>query len=193
MRTVFLLVPVIALYFAAGWESQYGKFYRPVRLVRSIVDAQSDQSGSSMWREFENFNLVSTYRFHPILGTGYGHRYLEFITMPGVDYSLEFYAPHNSLLGLWAFSGLIGFAGVTMLWIAGNYFAMRAYRNAQDADQRAAAIVCFGALPIYLLQSWGDLGLGSWTGVFIMSASICVSGKLAVALGQWRPTAFRQG
>jgi hypothetical protein len=190
-RTVFVLVPALAVYATTGWDSQYGKFYKPVRIVRSIVDAESD--GSSMWRELENFNLVATFRAFPFLGTGYGHRYFEMIKMPAVDYSLEFVAPHNSLLGLWGFSGLLGFAGVTMLWVAGNYFATRAYRNAREPEHRVAAIVFFGALPIYLFQCWGDLGLGSWTGVFMMASSICLSGKLAVSIGQWRPHGSHQG
>jgi hypothetical protein len=185
-RFVYVLVPAVAFYVVSGWESRYGKFYRPVRIVRSIVDTETD--GSSLWRELENFNLISTFRFHPIVGTGYGHRYLEYVPMPGVNYSLEYYIPHNSLLGLWAFSGLIGVAGVSMLWVAGNYFAMRAYRHAVEPEHRVAAIVCFGALPIYLFQCWGDLGLGSWTGIFIMGTSICVAGKLAVAIGQWPAT-----
>src|SRR5262249_24808747 len=141
-RAAFVLVPVVVVYFSIGWEVRYGKFYRPVQIVRSMVDTETD--GSSLWRDLENFNLVQTFRFNPLVGSGYGKPYLEYIPMPAVDYSLEHYIPHNSLLGLWAFRGLLGFAGLTMLWTAGNYFAMRAYRNATDPDHRVAAIVSFG-------------------------------------------------
>jgi hypothetical protein len=68
---------------------------------------------------------------------------------------------------------------------------MHAYRNASEPNHRVAAIVCFGTLPIYLIQSWGDLGLGSWTGILIMGSSICVAGKLAVAIGRWPATVQR--
>jgi O-antigen ligase len=189
-KTVFVSVPLVAIYASAGWTSQYGGFFKPVRVLRSVVDAESD--GSSRWREFENVNIISTFRDNPIFGTGFGHPYKEIIVLPAIDYQLERYIPHNSLLGLWAYTGLVGFACLTLLWVAGIYFAMRAYHAATDPQHRAAAIVGFGAVPIYMLQSWGDLGLGTWSGVFMMSAALTVAGKLAVATGQWDDrTGFR--
>jgi hypothetical protein len=182
-RAVFVSVPLVVIYINAGWDSQYGKLFKPVRILRSVVDAQSDLS--SQWREFENVNIIATFRDNPILGTGYGHPYKEVIVLPAIDYLLERYIPHNSLLGQWAYSGLFGFASLTLLWVAGVYFAMRAHHAATDPQVRAAAIVSFGVVPIYMLQSWGDLGLGTWSGVFMMSAAITVAGKLAVATGQW--------
>jgi hypothetical protein len=46
-------------------------------------------------------------------------------------------------------------------------------------------LVSFGAVLIYMVQSWGDLGLGSPIGVFVIAAAIAVAGKLAVSTGQW--------
>ncbi len=183
-RAVLVSVPLAMGYVAAGWNVEYSRFFKPVRMIRSVVDADSD--GSSRWREFENVNIIVTFRENPLLGTGYGHPYREVIVLPQVEYPLEPYIPHNSLLGLWGYAGGVGFAGLTLLWIAGVYFAMRAYRSATEPSQRIAAIVSFGAVPIYLTQCWGDLGLAAWTGVFMMAASLTVAGKLAVATGQWQ-------
>lgn len=182
-RALLAATPVIAIYIAAGWNSMYGATFKPVRLIRSVVDAESD--GSSMWRELENVNLIATFRSNPLFGVGYGHPYEEMVVLPPVDYPLERYLPHNSILGLWSYTGIVGYATLTLLWAGGVYFAMRAYQTAEDPTYRAAALVAFGSVLIYLLQSWGDLGLGSWTGVFLMSCSIAVAGKVAVASGQW--------
>jgi len=182
-RTLLALTPVAIIYVIAGWGSQYGATFKPVRMIRSVVDAQSD--GSSLWRELENVNLIATFRDNPLIGSGYGIPYKEVVVLPAVDYPLERYTPHNSLLGLWSYCGTLGFASLTLLWVAGVYFAMRSYQKATEPAHRAAALVCFGAVLSYLLQSWGDLGLGSFTGVFMMSTSITVAGKLAVATGQW--------
>lgn len=182
-RTLFVSTPLVAVYMALGWNSAFGALYKPVRMVRSIVDAQTD--ASSLWRELENVNIIATFRMNPLFGTGYGHPYEEIVVLPAVSYSLEKYTPHNSLLGLWCYCGYLGYAALTMLWMAGVYFAMRAYYKGTEPAHRAAALVSFGAVLLYLVQSWGDLGLGTWTGVFMMGAALAVAGKLVVATGQW--------
>jgi|SRR6478735_644348 len=181
-RTFLAGLPVLGIYAILGWNSQFGRFYKPVRMIRSVVDAKSD--GSTQWRELENVNIIATFRDNPLFGTGFGHPYKELVVLPHVDYSLERYTPHNSLLGVWCYEGLLGYAGLTLLWMGGVYFAMRAYYNGKLQGQRTAALVSFGIVQVYLLQSWGDLGLGSWTGVFLMGGALAMAGKVATATGQ---------
>jgi O-antigen ligase len=181
-RLILLSSPLAALYLLIGWES--GRtIFKPARIARSVIDAQTDSS--SFWRELENFDLIATVRLHPIFGTGYGHPYEEIIELPKVYYSLELYAPHNCILGLWAYIGVFGYTALTLLWVAGVYFAMRSYHMATDPSHRVAAMLCFGAVLIYLIQCWGDLGLGSWTGVFLVAPAVATAGKLAKAVGAW--------
>jgi hypothetical protein len=184
-RALLWSSPGIAFYIMAGWNSMYGNLFKPVRMIRSIVDARSD--ASSLWREYENVNIIATFRLHPLIGTGYGHPYEEIVVLPAVDYSLEKFVPHNSLLALWCYCGYVGYAGITMLWVAGVYFAMRSYYFGTTAQHRAAAMVSFGFVLIYMMQAWGDLGLSTWTGVFMTACALAVAGKLAVATGQWEP------
>ncbi len=182
-RALTAAAPLAAIYVAAGWNNLYSRVFKPVRIIRSVVDAKSD--GSSLWRELENFNIIMTFRSNPLFGVGYGHPYLEIVQLPAVDYTLERWVPHNSLLGLWCYAGLLGFTGITLLWAAGVYFAMRAYYSSKDATQRAAALTCFGSVLVYMMQAWGDLGLSAWAGVFCVGGSLAVAGKLAVANDQW--------
>ena len=182
-RAVYASLPLIGVYLMAGWNSEFGALFKPVRMIRSVVDAKSDES--SLWRELENYNLIVTVRQSPIFGFGYGRKYIEAIQMPAVDYSLEYYCPHNSLLGLWAFAGYIGFTAITLMWGAGVYFAMRAYHAAKEPMDRVAATVCVGAVLVYLVQAFGDIGLGSFTGVYIVAPALAIAGKLAVETGAW--------
>jgi O-antigen ligase len=152
--------------------------------MRSVVEPSTD--GSSLWRELENFNLIYTLKTSPLFGQGYGHRWIEVVQLPAVEYDLEYYLPHNSLLGLWASAGLLGYTAMTLLWGAGVYFAMRAYHAATVPPDRVAAILCVGAVMVYMVQCFGDLGLGSWTGVHILAPSLAMAGKLAVTTGSWR-------
>jgi hypothetical protein len=182
-RLTLIAAPLIAIYLNAGWDSQFGSLYKPARMMRSIVDPKSD--GSTEWRELENVDLIATFRKNPLFGAGFGHPYEELVVLPAVDYSLEKYSPHNSLLGLWCYIGMIGYVGTTLLWMGGVYFAMRVYYRVSDAYHRVAALVGFGTVLVYLLQAWGDLGLGSTSGVFLMGSALAATGKLATATGQW--------
>jgi hypothetical protein len=181
-RIAMVVAPVALMYVAVGWNSG-SSLFKPVRAIHSVVDAKTD--ASTMWRELENFDLVQTLRQNPLLGSGYGHKFFEVVTLPMVDYDLEFYAPHNSILGLWAFGGYVGFLALTVLWIGGVFFAMRGYQYARDASERIAAMCALCAVPIYLAQCWGDLGLGTWVGIFTVAPAIAAAGKLAAANGGW--------
>jgi hypothetical protein len=182
-RGLLSLVPVAVVYIAVGWSHPTGVF-KPVGTVRSIVDSKSD--GSTLWRDLENFNLVTTFAHHP-LGLGFGHPYELAVWMPDVTrtYELEPYLPHNSIVGLWAYTGYIGF---TLLWLLPTvalYFAARAYRFSTEREDRIMALTCFAGFFMYLLQCYGDMGLGSMVSVVVFSPLIVMVGKLAVKVGAW--------
>ncbi|HYQ44911.1 MAG TPA: O-antigen ligase family protein [Polyangiaceae bacterium] len=181
-RVGLMLSPLAFIYCLAGWNSG-SRLFKPVQTLRSVVDSKSDNS--TLWRDIENFDLISTIKQNPIFGVGYGNPYLEIVPLPAVDYPLEKYLPHNSILGLLSAAGYVGFAAMTLLWAVGAFFAMRAYYGATNAIDRAAAICAFGAVLVYLIQCWGDLGLGAPNGVWLIAPALAVAGKLAAATGGW--------
>jgi hypothetical protein len=181
--------PLVLLYIAAGWSSESGIF-KPVKVIRSAVDSSADMS--TAWRDLENFNLIFTLRNFPVTGVGYGNGFWEMWPMPPVDYSLERYVPHNSILGVYAYGGYIGYLGITTLWVAGIFFAIRAYHRCQEKTQKAAALASFGAILVYYLQCFGDMGLGSWTGVYLVAPALAVASKLTVAAGAWEDAPARR-
>jgi O-antigen ligase/polysaccharide polymerase Wzy-like membrane protein len=183
-RAVLLSLPLIAAYLAVGWTSS-STVFAPARLVASVVS--SDVDGSTRWRDLENFNLVYTIAQHPVLGSGLGHEYIERVRLPDVSAAFPMfrYQPHNGVLALWAFGGGIGFTAHWLLFVAGIFFAARAYRYAVAPMDRAAALSCVAAIVIYMISAYGDTTLGSWPGVFIVGPAIALSGNLAVATGAW--------
>jgi O-antigen ligase len=182
-RIALMVAPIVGIYFAAGWNSG-SSIFKPVAMMHSVVDGKADPS--TLWRDIENFDLIATIKDSPLFGTGYGRPYLEVVTLPAVDYPLERFLPHNSILGMLSYSGYFGFAMMTMLWPVGAFFAMRSYYAAKSPLDRAAAISCFGVVLVYLIQCWGDLGLGAPTGVWLLAPAIATAGKLAVANGGWQ-------
>jgi O-antigen ligase len=187
---VYSVLPLL-LYAGLGWNSDAGIF-APVQKARSMVDSNRD--ASTLWRDLEDFDLIFTYVESPLLGTGFGHPFVEKIKLPDVTahYELEPYIPHNSVLGLWAFGGLVGFSLLWALFPVGIFFTVRAYRYARSPIERVTALGAAAVQVCYLMQGYGDLGFGTWGPVFTVAASYALVGKLCVANGAWS-TPVRHG
>src|SRR5690606_31585799 len=95
----------------------------------------------------------------------------------------EPYVPHNSMLGLWAYTGYIGFTTWWMLLVLMSYFALRGYRHTRDPAYRTATMLTPAVLLIYMVQAYGDIGLGVWHALLIVGSSAVVSAKIAVSEG----------
>jgi hypothetical protein len=174
----------LMIYVVVGWNSNAGIF-APVQKIRSMTDSQVNTS--TLWRELENYDLVYTYSQRPLLGSGFGHPYEQPIILPDVTsvYALEPYVPHNGVLGLWAFAGLIGFAALWAIFPVGFFFTARAYRWARTPVERVTALGAASAQVSYLMQGYGDLGFGAWGSVFTVATAYVLVGKICIANGAW--------
>ena len=180
---VSLSLPIL-LYVGVGWGSEAGAF-GPVRKFQSMLDSKADSS--TLWRELENFNLVFTFKAHPVLGLGFGRPFEQKIQLPDVtaNYELEPYVPHNSVVGLWAYGGLLGFAVLWAVFPVGFFFTVRAYRWSRTPLERVTALGAAAAQVCYLVQGYADLGFGSWGPVFTLATGYALVGKICVANGAW--------
>jgi hypothetical protein len=185
---VLSLVPLL-IYAAAGWSSQ-SRIFGPVRTFRSMFDSSVD--ASTRWRDFENYDLVFTFSQNALFGSGFGHPFIEAVKLPDVTmtYELEPYVPHNSVLGLWAFGGLFGFALLWAIFPVGMFFTVRAYRWSRTPAERITALGAAAVQICYVMQGYGDLGFGTWGPVLSVAAAYALVGKICVANGAW-PAARR--
>jgi O-antigen ligase len=183
-RMVLRVLPIALFYCAVGWFSGTGIF-APVRVLRSMVDSRVD--GSTQWRDWENYNVCYTLSQNPLLGTGYGHPYEEAVKLPDVtgSYALERYAPHNSILGLWAYGGLVGFTALWSMLVVAVFLAARAARHATRPSDCAAAVAAVAAILVYIVHCYGDMGLGTWASVCTAGPALAFAGHLAVSTGAW--------
>jgi len=174
----------LLIYVPLGWNSN-AAIFAPIRKVRSLTD--SEVNTSTLWRELENYDLVDTYAHRPVLGSGFGHPYEETIKLPDVTaiYELEPYVPHNSVLGLWAYGGLFGFALLWAMFPVGLFFTARAYRWARTPLERVTALGAASAQVSYLMQGYGDLGFGAWGPVFTLATAYALVGKICIANRAW--------
>src|SRR5262249_15092395 len=102
------------------------------------------------------------------------------------------YMPHNSMLGLWCFTGWIGFS---MLWtglIVGILYAARGY-NFGRPEQRVVALTALSFIAIYLVQCWGDLGFSERHSIFLIGPALGAAGQIALASGSSAVGTLRRG
>jgi O-antigen ligase len=184
MRAVLVSLPLMPLYLAAGWNSSAGIF-KPAQTVRSLVSADADRSTAT--REIENFNLYWTLKQNPLIGTGLGHEYIELSRADDISsiFPQYRYIPHNSLLGLWAFGGVVGFTCIWAPLLVAVFLSVRSYRFARGPGDRTAALTVITVIFTFAIQAYGDMGLQSWIGVVLVAAALAVAGKLSVAVGAW--------
>jgi hypothetical protein len=177
---VILSIPMVMLYAALGWNSNAGVF-RPVGIIRSVT---SQADASSETRDIENYNLVRTLKMQPVIGSGFGHEYVEVVQAYRVDhiFAQYLYIAHNSVLWLISLSGWLGF---TLLWIVYPTAVMVALRVIRKARSPVDVLTAFGAITTilaFLLQAWGDMGFQSWMGTLLVAAFMGATGALLTSM-----------
>jgi len=182
-RVALASLPLIVAYVAVGWSSQ-SPIFAPVRIFRSVGD--SDVDHSTLYRDLEDYNLLQTVRFSPLLGPGLGQPFAEVVKLPDISFFHEYrYMPHNSILGLWAFCGPFGFSGLMLTPIVGIYLASVAYRRASNAPDRIAAFMALAMIVMFLIHCWGDIGFSERIAIYLVGPALAMAGQLAVATGAW--------
>lgn len=186
-RVGIVLAPLFVIYVAIGWANPVGIF-SPVNTFKSMIVGEHNDTGEMDYRDVENFNLISTWQNNPMLGTGYGHGFQEVIKLADISHLFEdyLYHPHNSVLGLLAFGGMVGFTGVWLFVALTVYFAVRAYHRAHQPHWRAGGLVVVSIVFAYINQCFGDMGITSWYCTILIALAVTVSGKLATLTGAWK-------
>jgi hypothetical protein len=184
-QVLIALSPLLLAYVIAGWGNSTGIF-KPVGSISSMFGANQD--ASSIMRDIENYNLMRTLKTNPLLGLGFGREYIEEVR--AYDISSIFpqyrYLPHNSLLGLLAFTGALGFTGVWQLVAVASYFHARVLRQSSKLRvPRIAALSSLLTLMMVTLEMWGDVGFNHLTVTTMMGLAVGLSGRVAAVTGVW--------
>lgn len=185
LRVLRVVLPIVLIYVAVGWAHPTGIF-KPIAKLQSTSDP-NDLSTQS--RIVENIGLIVTLQTNPLLGTGFGHEYIEVSSLFSVGFAQVFkqyrYMPHNSLLGLVAFMGALGFSAFWMVFPITVYVAARIHALTRVPLDRTIAMVIMCNIIIYANQVWGDLGNHAIQSLVIVSMSIAAAARAAVFSGTW--------
>ncbi|MEI6666725.1 MAG: O-antigen ligase family protein [Acidobacteriota bacterium] len=178
-RSLVVMVPLLMVYAAVGWNSTSGIF-KPLQMISSV---SSQKDASSKTRDIENYNLIQTLKEHPVFGSGFGHEYHEVVRANSVEqfFSQYRFIAHNSVLWLLSLSGWVGFTLVWMVFPVGILIAFKAHQQSTTAVDRVTAFAAASAVLCFVLQAWGDMGLQSWLGTLTVSSLTGASGSMLMA------------
>jgi hypothetical protein len=177
--------PVLLVYVAIGW-GRPGAAFAP---LQALATAGSNEDASSLARQEEIRNLLYTLSWggNPLLGTGWGVPYQK-VTSVYANFGSQWwqyaYMPHNSLLGVAVFGGLVGLFGIWLVVPVSAFFAMRGYLGTVRPVDRAAAMSALCVLPAYGAQCYGDIGFQSLTCSLVLGVAVGVAGRVAVLAAQ---------
>lgn len=190
-RGALLMMPLLVAYVVVGWNST-STLFRPVAQIHSMVAPESggdsEEDSSTEFRFLENFNVVQTWRQNPVLGSGFGHEYIEVAPLPDISMFMPDYRfqPHNEVLFLWAIGGLLGYSAMFLYLAVAMFLGARAYHAAVRPAERAMMLVGMSAVVAYLNQVYGDMGQASYTSAMTLAPLVALVGQVAMSSGGWR-------
>lgn len=178
------VAPFLLMYIVIGWGRTEGIF-KPVRSLSTMFGSTEDIS--SVMRNIENYNLIVTFRSYPILGTGWGHGYIEQVRALSIENFFPWYreVPHNTLLGLLAFTGIVGFLGTWLQFPMVVYASARLYRMAESPIARVIGGTAISIIISYGNQLYGDMGLTYPTVQMMGAIAIAAACRVPVSAGAW--------
>ena len=176
-RLLLVTGPIALLYIVIGWGRPEPAFAP----LRAFATATSYSDSSTLAREEENRNLLYTLSTtsNPLTGTGWGMPYRK-VTSVYANYGGDFwwqyeYLPHNSLLGVAVFGGLLGITGIWLVVPVAAFLAARGYRGATRPADGAASMAALAILPAYGVQCYGDIGFQSLTCSLLLGAAMAAA------------------
>jgi hypothetical protein len=177
-----MVLPLLCVYVVLGWGARKQAWAKPVQIVRSMFE---NKDTSSATRDIENYNLIYTFKTHPLMGMGFGHTYIEQVKAYDISHFFEayLYVPHNSVLGLWSSLGLLGYTLFSLFLSVWVYYAAQVYQRSHFTIDRVCAVVSIASVMGYHVMSYGDMGMQSWMCTLVLCACLgSVLGRLRVGL-----------
>jgi hypothetical protein len=181
------LLTIVTVGFLAGCLVYFPVFWRspsvlgqPARALRSAFAPDERDRQSTLYRHFENANLMSDIRRTTPFGQGFGipidYSSIPFRDLADTVTSLRF-TPHNGILYIWMVTGI---PGAVAFWCLMGTALVAGCRLARAPDRRLSLYGVFAVCTLiaYPMEGYYDFGLW-WFRVAILVG--CVLGGLEAA------------
>jgi O-antigen ligase len=160
-RKSFLLtaLPLLlggAIYLPLFWNHT-GLLGQPARAIRSLSAPDARDAASNGYRDLEKINIRATIAADPLLGIGFGRKFLFVVPLPDLSFwPFWHYEPHNNILWIWLKTGAGGFI---VFWVLmGTALARAAHlaRTERGPPVRVFALLALGSIIATLVYSYVD-------------------------------------
>jgi hypothetical protein len=180
-----VVAPILAIYFVVG-QGRTEAIFKPVASFSSTT-GQEDESTKA--RNVENLGLIATgLANNRLLGPGWGHPYIEVANWYTIAalFPLWKYIPHNSILGILAYTGILGFAGVWLIFPTAMFFNIRMARLGNTPLVRQLGML--GAIDLLVVgyQMYGDMGAYYVRPMYLLGLSYAFALRLPIEAGTWQ-------
>jgi hypothetical protein len=182
-RVALGMIPVVLLYVVIGWGRPEGIF----RPLKSFQTVSVDEDKSTKARDMENLGLIATAnKYGWVMGSGWGQKYVEVSSLYQI-YMFELwpYVPHNSVLGLFAYTGYVGFVGFWMVFPMSAFFNARVARQGKRPIDQYMSTVALMQLVSCADQWYGDMGSFSIVTMYTLSSTLAMALRLPITAGVW--------
>jgi hypothetical protein len=182
-RLGFAAVPVILGYVVIGW----GRTERIFKPLAAFATVSTVEDASTKARNVENLGLIATANQDWLTGTGWGHKYICLSDKYSIAAAMELwqYVPHNGVLGVFAFTGILGFAGIWLRIPTAVFVLARTARLAIRPIDRAVGIIGVVALVCCCNQTYGDMGMFSPVTLYTMAVSFAAAMRIPAQAQVW--------
>jgi len=187
VRAIFVAVPAFALYVAVGW-GRTEPMFKPLQSFQTVA---TQEDASTKARNVENLGLIATANaYGSLTGSGWGHRYVELSDKYQIhEFELWPFIPHNSILGLLAYSGILGAMGFWFPFSTAMYLNARLAYQGRTPMGRRAGVIAATQMVVCANQMYGDMGIFSSKTIYILAASYGIAMRLPAVDGVWSSSA----
>ncbi|HEX9774827.1 MAG TPA: O-antigen ligase family protein [Actinomycetota bacterium] len=149
---------VAMIYVPAFWNIQ-GPLGRPAHVVKAIFVPTGTDLSSNEYREWEQYDVLTTISHNLAFGIGFGHRYEQPIPLPALDSEHQPYIPHNEIWWVWLKTGTVGFVAfwtaIGAMFVSAGIGLRRHYRS----TFLLIGLLGLTVVPLQILASYADLQL----------------------------------
>ncbi len=190
---VRFVLPLVIAYVVIGWGSSAWIFLP----LRSLTSISTQEDASTLARNTENLGLIQTANYSSFtMGTGWGRGYVPVSLKYDISaaFALWPYVPHNSILGLLAFTGVFGFMGFWLALPTAVFLNARTAKVGKDAMAARVAIVGTAQIIVCANQFYGDMGIFFPRVMYVVAVGYAVALRLPQVVGVWgQPKAAGKG
>jgi O-antigen ligase len=157
-----ILVPLflLGLVYVGAFYNSDAAIAQPIQMIKSLYQPNDPRDASSnLYRDYEQYNVMSTIRHNAVLGTGFGRPYEMLVPLAPIPFPLRDYIPHNEILWIWLKMGTVGFIIFWLLIASCVIQGSLVMRRLKDPFFQALAGMIIALVVMQVVIAYADLQL----------------------------------